>query len=339
MKSIKKMLTAFLLLCIMAFSVTGCFNKQVIVATINGESISEQLYRIYLWSSQRGLETAQENYWSFENIQGKSPEEFLKAKALESTALGVIVEQKAKELDIHLTKVEKKTIKEAAEKAMEDNKDFAKQYNIKQKDYERYYTFAIQYEKVIQLLANSYVPNEAEVAAESEELIKNGETTDSATIAHVLISTRNELGEEIPADKKQEAYEKAKSILNKALAGEDMKTLAKTYSDDELTSYTFTRGEDGLSKQIEQVVFEEAEVGTVYPEIIETEYGYEIIKVTDVKSNVRQDAIQLIKVDYAMSELEEMTIFAEIETNENYDAIVVGPSVSMQGEETQEAAS
>ena len=32
MKSIKKMLIAFLLLCIMAFSVTGCFNKQVILA-------------------------------------------------------------------------------------------------------------------------------------------------------------------------------------------------------------------------------------------------------------------------------------------------------------------
>lgn len=339
MKSIKKMLVTFLLLCMMAFSVTGCFNKPVIVATINSEPISEQLYRINLWSRQRALEIAQANYWSFDNIQGKSPEEFLKTQTLELVALAVVVEQKAEELDIKLTKEDKKTIKEAAKKAMQDNKDFATKYDIKQKDYETYYTCAVQYEKVIQLLAHSYEPNEDEIVTKVQELVNNGEDIGEATIVHILFKTRNELGEQIPADKKQEAYEKAQSILERALAGENMNTLADTYSDDNLISYTFTRGNDGLGKEIEQVVFEKAEVGTVYPEVIETEFGYEIIEVMDRQNDVEEYAIETIKADYAASEIEGMTILADVQTTEAYDAIVVGPSVEMESNEAEESAS
>ncbi len=336
MKSIKKMLIASLLLCIMAFSVTGCFNKQVSIATINGESISEQLYRIYLWSVQRDLETMYSNYWNFDNLYGKSPEEYLKAKTLEeSIALSVVTNQKAEELNKDLTKEDKAKIKEAAKKAMQDNKEYAERYNIKQKDYENYYTFAVQYEKVVQSLAASYEPNEEEVSTKVDELISSGESTDEATFMHILFATRNELGEEIPADKKEAAYKEAKDVLERALAGEDMEMLASTYSDDSLVSYTFVRNEHSLSKQIEEVVFDKAEVGVVYPEVIETEYGYEIIKVIDKISNVREYATSLIKAEYAMSELQQMAILADIQTNENYDSIVVGPSVSNENEQAQ----
>lgn len=329
MKSIKKMLTVFLLLCIMALSVAGCGNKEVIVATINGEAISEQLYRINLWSTQRGLEAAQENYWSFENIEGKSPEEYAKAKTLKAITYCIVVQQKAKELDIKLTKEEKAKIKEAAKADMKKKAAFAKEYGITRKDFETYYTFAIQNEKVVALLADSYEPNESEVAAKIDQMKNNGESQESANIIQILIKTKNELGEEIPKDKKEEAYKKAQEVLDKALAGEDMNTLASMYSEDpsvseNLGNYSFTRG-DELGSEIDQVVFEKAEVGAVYPEVVETDMGYEVIKVLSIENEAKEAAIKAIKNEYAKKELEETTNFADIQTTESYDAIRVGP--------------
>ena len=79
-----------------------------------------------------------------------------------------------------------KTIKEAARKAMQDTKSYAEQYDIKLKDYERYCTFAIQCEKVLQSLAVSYEPNQTEIATKVEELINSGASADEVTITHIL---------------------------------------------------------------------------------------------------------------------------------------------------------
>ena len=337
MKSIKKMLIAFLLLCIMAFSVAGCGNKEVIVATINGESISEQLYRINLWSTQRGLEATQENYWNFENIEGKSPEEYAKAKTLKAITYCIVVQQKAEELNIKkLTKEEKARIKEAAKAEMKAKEAFAKEYGITKKDYEEYYTFAIQNEKVASLLAQNYEPNASEVAAKIDEMKMNGESLEQADIIHILIKTKNELGEEIPKDKKEEAYQKAQEVLEKALAGEDMNVLASQYSEDpsvseNLGNYSFTRG-DELGEEIDQVVFEKAKINAVYPEVVETDMGYEVIKVLNREDKSKEHAIELIKSDCAKRELEEATNFAEVQTTEAYDAIRVGPMVTSENE-------
>ena len=345
MKSIKKMLITILLLCIIVLSVAGCSNKKVVVATINGVSISEQLYRINLWSTQRGLEAAQEHYWSFENIEGKSPEEYVKAKTLQAITYCIMVEQKAEELNVKLTKEDKAKIKEAAKKDMKENAEFAKKYGIKQKDYEAYYTFGMQNEKVLASLANSYEPNEVEVAAKIEEMKANGQSLDQAKIIHVLIATLNEIGEQIPPDKKKEAYEKAQSILKRALDGEDISTLVNMYSADPAASknmgeYTFTRG-DGLGAAIDTAVFDKAKVGEVYPEVIETEMGYEVIKVLEIEretdAEMRERTIAPIKNEYAQKELEEMTYYADIQKTEAYDAIRVSPSDTLSSSEENES--
>lgn len=333
MKSIKKMLAAFIVLCMMSLALVGCTNKEVIVATINGEPISQQLYRINLWSTQRGLESIQENYWSLESIYGQSPEEYAKAKTLRAVTYCVVVEQKAKELDIKLTKDERAKVKEAAKKAMETDKDFAKAYDITQKDYEKYYTFAAQNKKVLQILADSYEPNDQEVQSEIAEMRAEGKTKDEAKIVQILFKTKNDLGEEIPEDKKQEIYEKAQVVLQKALDGEEITELAKSYSDDESVGensgeYTFSRGGE-VDDNLSNAVFDQAEVGKVYPELIETAYGYEIVKVLEVnkesEEEIKSQAVEEIKTQYAQKELEEMTGFAEVQKTEEYDNIHTGP--------------
>lgn len=328
MKSIRKVLVTWLLVSILGIVFTGCMNKEVVVATINGETVSEGLYRIFLWSSQRGLTSLQPNFWEMDSLEGKSPEDYAKDKALKSISYCVVVGQKAKELDVKLTAEEKTKIKEAAKKAMTDNEIINKKYQIRQKDYEMYYTYATQNEKVLAILGESYEPNEEEVNAAVSAIMQNNEIMNEATIIHILFSTKNELGEDLPKDKKEAVYEKAKSVLDEALAGQDMKALASQYSEDasvssNLGEYTFTKG--SMEESIENIAFDEKNVGKVYPEIIETSMGYEIIKVISTQleseASIKERAISEIKASFADDELNEMCNLAEIQKTEIYDSI------------------
>ena len=334
MKSIKKVLISLFAVCLIVCSLTGCWRKEVTVATINGKTISKQLYYISLWTTQRGLETVQEHFWSLDNIEGKSPEEFAKTKSLQMLARFTVVEQKAEELGIKLTKEEKAKVKEAAKTAMAEQKAFAKAYDIKQKDYEKYYRFAVLNDKVLEALEKSYEPNASEISNQIITMQNDESEENQATVVHILFKTQNELGETIPEDKKQDVYRKAEEVLKKALSGEDIYALAATYSEDisennPVGEETFIKTDD-VDSNFAKAVFEEAKVGEVYPKIVETAMGYEIIKVLEIKEEseeaFKERAITSIKAAYASRELKEMTAVAEIEKTEAYDEIHVLPS-------------
>lgn len=95
MKSISRTLIMLVLASIIAFGLTGC-AKETIVATVNSEKVSEPLYRIFLWSTQRGLESILPDIWDVDPIEGKTPEEFAKERALKSITYYVAVKQKQK---------------------------------------------------------------------------------------------------------------------------------------------------------------------------------------------------------------------------------------------------
>lgn len=330
MKSIKRVLITWIMVSIVALTSTGCMNKEIVVATINRQNVSESLYRIFLWAAQRGLESLQPAFWELDNLEGKTPEEYAKDKALKSVSYYIVVEQKAKELNIKLTDEEKAKVKEVAKKAMSENKNITEAYHIRQKDYEAYYGYATKNEKVKQSLGESYEPNTEEINVAVEVMKQNNEVVNVATIIHILFNTKDELGGELPADKKQAAYEKAKTVLSKALAGEEMSTLAAKYSDDAEAStgdhfgeYTFISG--SMEPSIEEVAFNINNVGKVYPKLIETSMGYEIIKVIDVdlesEEALEQKATEKIKADFANEELNQMVSIAEVKKTDVYDTI------------------
>lgn len=315
--------TKFIVLLSILLIVAGCSNRKMVVATINDTQITEPLYRIHLWTAQRGLESVFYDYWNLDNIEGKSPAEFTKAKALENVTRFTVAAQKAEELGVKLTKEEKKQVKDAAKVAMDENSEFVKNYSIKQKDYETYYRCAVQSDKVLALLADNYQPNETEVL----QCLAQAKPESQATIEHVLITTQNELGETVPDDKKQEALVEAETVLEKALQGEDMTMLAGQYSDDEIVTYTL-ESNSSLNPELEEVIFNEAKEGEVYDNVIETNLGYEVVKVLEieVKETQEERASELVKEEYAKNEIEEMVRFADVQTTENYDTIQIGPT-------------
>lgn len=107
---------------------------------------------------------------------------------------------------------------------------------------------------------------------------------DKVKASHILISTVDEgTNKPISNEKKKEAKNKAEDIYKKAKEGEDFAKLAKEYSQDE---YSATNGGDlGFFEKGKMVPeFESAafalDKGQI-SEIVETQYGYHIIKVTD----------------------------------------------------------
>ena len=216
MKSISRTLIMLVLASIIAFGLTGC-AKETIVATVNSEKVSEPLYRIFLWSTQRGLESILPNIWDVDPIEGKTPEEFAKERALKSITYYVAVKQKAEEVGIKLTKEEKSAIKESAKNYVETNKKFVTNYGIKQKDYEKFLEYGKLEEKVVSQLGGTYIPNEEELKEAMKVLEEEGEFTSSATITHVLIKNKDEQGNTFPSDKDAEAKKKSRRCLKSSI--------------------------------------------------------------------------------------------------------------------------
>ena len=144
-----------------------------------------------------------------------------------------------------------------------------------------------------ELIAVKYMGEKTKVTEEEAKNYydKNKDEFLERRSSHILIKTTDDDGNELSDEKKKEAKEKAENILKRVKNGEDFATLAKEYSQD--TSAT-NGGDIGYSKDGELVKsFEDAlkslKNGEVYPEVVESDYGYHIIKKTGEKQASFED--------------------------------------------------
>lgn len=326
-KGKKKILAYILIIVMTAMGMAGCMKSEQTVAIINGEKISEPVYRICLWITQRYFESVTTNIWELDSVDGKTPEEYAKDKALSSLKLSVAAKQKADELGVKLTKADKKQIKESAKSYMKDNESFVKAFKIKQKDFEQFLSYSAVFDEVTRKLGENYMPNEEELSKAVEEVKKQKETV---TIEHILISNRNEQDELLPRDKNEAAKREAEEILAKALTGDEntFKELVASYSEDEAVIdnngvYTIYRGQ--VDEALENVAFNLAAVNEVYPQIVETSNGYEIVRVIERdlldEKSAEEEALNQIRTQFATDELNEISETLKIEKLAAYDNV------------------
>ncbi len=103
---------------------------------------------------------------------------------------------------------------------------------------------------------------------------------------------------------------KAEDVLKRALAGEDFAKLADEFSEDPGNTSTQDGSKKGgdldftqrgqLVPEFEDIIFDKLETGKVYTEVVESQFGYHIIKKTDERNNngvreVRSSHILFIK--------------------------------------------
>lgn len=125
---------------------------------------------------------------------------------------------------------------------------------------------------------------------------------------HILFKTVDDYGSALDADKKAAAKTKAEAALARALAGEDFAALAKELSEDDGTKqngglynvYLDDRTDAAYSKAAEALT-----VGSVTTALVESSYGYHIIKL-DAKNDAGRVNSDYERQSMAYSKIDEI---------------------------------
>lgn len=262
-------------------SLSGCGNK-------NGESVKvvlttgfekDEIFRIesmsctlpeimvYLTNIQNQYESVYgEEIWNT-NLEGVTLEENVKDIALAQIAQIKTMNLMAEQYEVTLTKEEKEQVKNAA-KAYYDslNETEIELMGITEDTIVGLYSEYALAKKVYQYIIKDVNP---EISDDEARTI---------TVQHILLKTYalDGTGKKIEyTDKaKQDAYKTACEVLEKAQAGEDFDELIRHYSEDDKATYSFGKGE--MDEAFEKAAFNlgNGEIS----DIVETEYGYHIIK-------------------------------------------------------------
>ncbi len=337
----KKILVSMVLAVAMVLGVSGCGKQQKSVATINGESLAEDIYRAYLFSVKMEIEQGfGPGMWEME-MEGETMENMAKERALESAVQMVVASQKAKEMKLKLTTEEKEQAKSIAAEYVQHLKEPFAEEGITEDTMRRMMEGIIMSEKVVERLADKFTPSED--TEEFEKFIEENKTYfEGVTAQHVLLSIKDEAGNLLPEDKQEAAKKLAEEVLEKALAGADMKELAKEFSEDPGVvendgEYTFPRGQ--MVPEFEEAAFN-GEEGKVYPEVVVTDHGYHIVKtvekITASEEDMKASFEEYQKAGYISGEVEEWITGAKVEKTELYDTIVIKKQELPEPEEIKE---
>ena len=123
------------------------------------------------------------------------------------------------------------------------------------------------------------------------------------TIDHILIKTyyldENDEKVELEADQKREAYNRALEVYEKAKSGVSFDSLIATYNEDSQSQYSFRKGEMNLGFETTAFNLGKDEIS----EIVETEYGYHIIKCITTFNQEETDANKIKIVEKKREEV------------------------------------
>ncbi len=275
------------------------------VAIINNLKVTNQEYIVFSkynmnqFLLNNNINVTADKYNWTTKINGKTAKELVKKKILDDIQEFKIQLTKAKDTGIKLNTNDIKSIddnfnqfikingsREAAEKSIKAT------YGISLSEYQNFYTDLV--------LTQKYINSELSKATISDSEVKkyyDNHRNDYAkvNVSHILISTVGSDGETVSADKKAEAKKKAEGLLVRVNAGEDINALAEQNSEDpgvkvNKGEYTFGKGE--MVAQFEEWAFSHS-VGDTG--IVETSYGYHVMKLKkrietpydDVKNNIK----------------------------------------------------
>ena len=267
---------AILLIIVVAIVGVVVAKDNAAIATFDGGKVTKKEYQVYYEMFSSYL---QSYGYDSESI----PEEILKKAASDKMIL-----TDAKAAGVELSEEDKKEIDDTF--SNEEYLDYFKQY----------YTFSIDSLKQIyynDYLIQAYIEKLAAEADDAtiEEYIKSnatdGEEVDmnEYDTSHILFSFTKDDGTTMSDDEKATLKTEAEEVLQKALNGEDFASLAKEYSDDTTASQggQYTMYDDGYTVSQYTDTVKKMKVGEVYGELVETTYGYHIIKLNAKTENGR----------------------------------------------------
>lgn len=324
-----KKILGMLMAGIMVLGMVACngAKQELYVAKVNGKEIAYSDYEKNYMIFKKQIEAnVGADIWTQDAGSGKTYGEVFKEQILEKLIEDAMLSQEAEKAGL---KVDEKEIADQLEnfkKQIETNqeyKDYLEQNGIsddfikKQMEIDNLLTkFRVDYDKKNEVseedIKKYYQENQAEFKI------------DEVRASHILLKTVDD--NRLPLDDaaKEAVRTKAQEVLAKVKSGEDFARLAKEYSEDPGSAENggdlnfFGRGQ--MVKPFEDAAFSMG-VGQV-SELVESNFGYHIIKVTDKKNETSgfeevQDRIKSTLLDEAYQKyVEELKVNAKIEKNE-----------------------
>lgn len=327
MKKIIALAISFLL-CI---SVVGCSSKSNnddVVATVNGNEITVKQFESTLALYKESLESMYgSSIWDTEVEDGVKYRDKFKEIMLQQMIDIEAVSEQAKKDGLAPSKEDVDKAFEELKKNIDEDKDYKK--SLEEKGIDDTY---LRQQQEQDLIIQNYKENfEKNLKISDEEMKKYYEDNkkeyykDEVKASHILISTVDENGKELSEAKKKEAKEKAEDVLKKAKSGEEFSELAKKYSDDTGSAAQggdlgyFTKGQ--MVAEFENAAFN-LKVGEI-SDIVETQFGYHIIKVYDKVDeqlpfdDVKDEIKNTLMEDKYIANIEEISKKAKVEKNDS----------------------
>ena len=245
------------------------------VATFDGGKVTKAEYKIYYQMFSSYLQ-----YYGYD--QNEIPNEI----AIKAATDKMILED-AKAAGVTLTDENKAEVDSIFED--ESYIEYFKSYGFDIDELRKIYYNDYIIQDYIQKLADeasaddvaNYIKSQAD---EGEEVDMNEYDT-----SHILFSFTKEDNTTMSDEEKATLKTEAEAVLARALNGEDFATLAQENSDDSTASNggQYKMYMDGNTVEEYSNAVKSMKVGEVYPQLVESSYGYHIIKLNGIAENGR----------------------------------------------------
>ncbi len=258
------------------------------VVKVNGEKTTLDEFKVYMkvvkkeFEARAGVSDPEAIKDMWEPVEGSNPVKTVRQNALDMVVEVMVSEQKAKELGVQLTEEEVGMLEKKIR-----NEGTVDKFGMPEGDL----LLVVKGLAVNSKLSN-FITKDITVSEQELDQYLNGrvDTSNRYTVRHILFSTRDDAGKDLPKDKQEQVLELARTVYQKAREGEDFSKLAKEYSNDPGSKdygglFEFYMGE--AVKEFEGAVkkLKSEEVS----EPVKTEYGYHIIKMETVEQPTQQE--------------------------------------------------
>lgn len=292
-----------LLICLLLVFLTGCGGKKLKIVLHTGFA-KDEVFRIehrnctlpemmvYLTTTQNRYENVYgEQIWETK-LDGITLEENMKEMVLAQLSQVKAMNLLAEQENITLTPEEMGTVDEAA-------REYYDLLNEKERK-----LLGVNKEIIVQLYQEYALANKVYYY-----IIKdvNPEVSDdearTITVDHILIKTYTLDGDgnkiEFEEEEKKVAYQKAREVWKKAKEGTSFESLIAVYNEDNQSQYSFGKGEMNLGFETVAFNLGKGEIS----DIVETEYGYHIIKCITTFNQEETDANKIKIVEKKREEV------------------------------------
>ena len=267
---------------------SACSLPEIMVYLTNIQNRYENVYGEEIWDT---------------NVDGTTLEQNVKDIALAQIARIKTMNLMAEQYGVELSGEEKAQVENAANAYYNSLNDTEKeQMGVTEKTISDLYTEFALAEKMYQYTIKDINP---EISDDEARTI---------TVQHILIKTYalDGTGKKIEYTQhaKDEAYKEACEVLALAKEGEDFDELIRRYSEDNKSTYSFGKGE--MDEAFETAAFNLGK--DEISDIVETEFGYHIIKCLNTFNREETDANKIKIVDQRRAEAFGQEYDAYVET-------------------------